>query len=833
MDATAETIGIAGEAVSETIAAWKTSGDVALEHWKGPHAELMVEEYRLALSQAAGLASALYLSRSQCNAFPNPFSPGPSGSYQQQGLVTMAALTAPDPDGAVGARPQDLRDFAITLRSSSSSFAVRASAVNYDQLSAMVTVGRPLTADEREQRIDDGADPASLDDVTIAVTQSTPVEELITLVAPDDQATEARTRAQATAEFITAVADAIEAADSTRLDLLAVHPELAHFLVTGGMPDVLAGDTAVAVLQAYFEMVDTAADGGDPDDNVSRDDLEAIAADPNAPPELRAAAQYLLDNPTLYGLVDTGADDRGPGYADGDISRGDIDGFLEAQGHFRALEGWVDELDTAAHGGDPDGYVSRNDLEAAVEDMSLPQAVRDAARYLLDHDGAFRSVADQEELGATPWAPFGGGGFTATDLIGRLVNGQAYVHDPEAARNFVIDLPVADDGGQGLPVTLSGDDSVRALAGAALFATGGDLTETQAVVAHLPESPGAVRNQLITAYYDMLAQRVDGVMTDAWGVPGGNPAAPGSGGANWLIYAPWASSGVRSVIDGSFSVFGIGPTGAQTQAAADGNQWIFNDITARFAAFVELFEDNGGSPTDDQVEAFFLDNFDDGDAEIRAGFEAYLAAMTEPDDARRQTLMFQGNTLVATHEQAGAQPYLEVLTDIPGPWNEIASEYIDLQVGDHALEVNRDLDIDPDGSNLLIDQPILGLDPDGVDFGGPDLPDISGWGDDGFDTSTQTWNETDGTRPEIIYVDPHSGYPVVVDEAVDPDATLDGTAASDWAGYNDRMWFIHRMFEQTHTDPSLYDTSWIYGDDGPGIDVDFLPDEVQDWVERP
>ena len=124
------------------------------------------------------------------------------------------------------------------------------------------------------------------------------------------------------------------------------------------------------------------------------------------------------------------------------------------------------------------------------------------------------------------------------------------------------------------------------------------------------------------------------------------------------MFAPWASNGVHGVITGDIT----GPLGFTTsgiqQAAADGNQFIFNDIGGRYAAFIEMYEANP-HPTEAQLESFFSTNFDDGDGTIRNGFAAYVAAMEEDDPSRRQRLMFEANTLVATHEQAGVQPYLE------------------------------------------------------------------------------------------------------------------------------------------------------------------------------
>jgi len=837
LTAKGNSIRAASQGVNDSIGAWKEAADRALAEWRGPHSATMAAQHNEAVSAAFNVYTQLSIAASRCATFPAGFTPSSTVGSGFAAMHDGATVTAPAADGSVGAETTLLRSYATTVAASGELLPTRAATVDYDGLRAEVSYPRPLSEGERQQRIDGGADPAAVDQARVGVTEPHPVSELITLVAPTDDAQAGVARSAEVAEFTRAVAGALDDADATRLELLASHPELAAFLVPGGQPDVIAGDTALAVLQAHFATLDTADEGGDPDDKVSRDDLEAAAGDEGLPPELRAAAQYLLDNPTLYGLVDTGDDGSGPVAADGDITRSDLDEFLVANAHLRALRDHVDELDVADEGGDPDGEVSRDDLEAAAADESLPDDVRAAAQYLLDHDGAFRSVADQEEQALYG---YGGGSFTTTDLLGRLINGQAYVHDSDAARDFIASLPVASDCGEGLPIHMSGDDSVRALANSGLTATLGDLTEMQAVIAHLPESPGAVRNQLITTFYDMLAQRVDGVAADQAGIFAGDPAAPGSGGANWLIYAPWASNGVRSAIDGSFSVFGINPDWGQRQAAADGNQWIFNDITARFAAFVELYEDSGGQPSVDQVEQFFADTFDEGDAEIRRGFQAYVAAMGTDDPVQRQQLMFQANTLVATHEQAGAQPYLEdVMSGVP---DGFASRYVDIVMGDNpTVEVDEDLDLVPRGPNEVVTAPILELDPSGltdadlsttVPFGGAgddpevvNLDPIGGWSDY-FPTSTQDWYDESGAGPVITF----DGNNVVV-APIDPDASLQGTGVGAWTDYDDRMWLIHRLFEQTHTDVSLYQTQSIYEDDD-GVDTGYLDPDVAAAISR-
>jgi hypothetical protein len=51
--------------------------------------------------------------------------------------------------------------------------------------------------------------------------------------------------------------------------------------------------------------------------------------------------------------------------------------------------------------------------------------------------------------------------------------------------------------------------------------------------------------------------------------------------------------------------------------------------SALVSEFVELYEQNSYNPSTVQLETFFRNNFHDGDAEIRTGFAAYMAATRE------------------------------------------------------------------------------------------------------------------------------------------------------------------------------------------------------------
>lgn len=793
LEAKADAVRGAARSVDEKLDALRTAIVTALDEFRGPHSAHAAERHNEAADAAFSLYQSLSLTATYLSAFPGSIPPSSyiGDAYAAQRAGTQVAV--PDGDGAVSAVPADLRGYADVATAQGGTFAGLAQTVSYDGLRAEVTYPRGLTPDERQTRIDDGADPTTLDGVTVPVTEPYPVRDLISISPPSDQASTARTKAEAAAELVLAVADAFEQADETTLDLLASNPELAAYLVPGLAPDHMAGDTVLAVLLAHLDEIS----GGDGE--IDQNDLIDAAEDGDLPELAQAAAQYLLDNPTLLTLLATGSTGTGDGNGIAPIldqggislSEEDITIYLEANEHLRTLyeAGW-EHFDE-----DGDGVIDGETLfvlEEHADDLDLPDGAAEAFAFFAEHP----------QLAAS----FTGGGAARTysldALIARLVNGQAYVHDPEAAQDFTATLPVPTDGSEGLPIDLVRDDGFRALANSALIGAGTDLTETQQVISHLPETQNALRNELITAFYDTLAQRADAVFAGAAGATPGDPTSAGHGGANWLIFAPWASNGVHDVISGDF-LYGLPPMGVR-QAAADGNQWIFDDITARYAAFVEMYEQSGGEPSSADLQHFFDTQFSDGDRQIREGFQAYVAAIAEDDPARRQQLMFQGNTSVAIHEQAGAQPYLEGVS--LGP-DGIATAFVDVEMGDgNLVHVDQDLGSTAGGANLVDDADILSMDPSrpgGVpDVPGVELDDISGWEDD-FDTSTSGWAEQNG--------------------AGDDPESLDGTGATAWTDYEERMWSIHRLFEQLHTDPAMYDTSSM----GRGFeDYDWLSPET-------
>ena len=135
---------------------------------------------------------------------------------------------------------------------------------------------------------------------------------------------------------------------------------------------------------------------------------------------------------------------------------------------------------------------------------------------------------------------------------------------------------------------------------------------------------GGVRNTLINGFYDLMAKHAPTCSSPGRSSPGSRPRLPGHPGANWLMFAPWASDTVGGVITGETT----GPIGFTTsgiqQAAADGNQWIFNDIGHALLGDSSSSTSSRRSRAKRNSNACSQTTFDDGDGTIRTGFAAYV-----------------------------------------------------------------------------------------------------------------------------------------------------------------------------------------------------------------
>ena len=159
--------------------------------------------------------------------------------------------------------------------------------------------------------------------------------------------------------------------------------------------------------------------------------------------------------------------------------------------------------------------------------------------------------------------------------------------------------------------------------------------------------------------------------------------------------------------------------------------------------------------------------------------------------------------LVATHEQAGAQVYLERVS--PGP-DFIATRYVDAHVAGETLEITENMPAGPTVNNHVISAPILSFDP--VGLGPPTSPE----------RRTRCRHDVDRRRggpgadrrdeltARLLELDPGGSWTAA---AIPPTLTASGTDASSWTDWAERMNYIPRLFEQNHTNIRLFDTDNI------------------------
>lgn len=152
---------------------------------------------------------------------------------------------------------------------------------------------------------------------------------------------------------------------------------------------------ATSILDRDFLVFDTAAHGGDADDKVSLEDVEAVARGGTLPngtrvsAEQQAAAQYLVDNPEAFTTLDI-ADDSSR-VPDQIISRGDVDKAVEAGPEiFSAVD--QEQVDFALDNIRSDLPMNQSALAEALRNPLLNEAERNLVIQTLarDEDAAAR-----------------------------------------------------------------------------------------------------------------------------------------------------------------------------------------------------------------------------------------------------------------------------------------------------------------------------------------------------------------------------------------------------------------------------------------------------------
>jgi hypothetical protein len=196
----------------------------ALGRWRGPHAGTFGEELNGVLSKMASLKVMLSRAHNTLASFPEK----PAASWarvRQDDEVYLGARVEVTVDpGTVSAQTSELRAYTTEASGQDGRFATLAGVVNLDGISATVTYQRPLNPAERQRRLDAGADPRELGEETVGQTEPVDPGTLITLPAPNGEASAIVSASGDLNAFTLAVAAAIDTADAPALALLARDP---------------------------------------------------------------------------------------------------------------------------------------------------------------------------------------------------------------------------------------------------------------------------------------------------------------------------------------------------------------------------------------------------------------------------------------------------------------------------------------------------------------------------------------------------------------------------------------------------------------------------------
>lgn len=293
-------------------------------------------------------------------------------------------------------------------------------------------------------------------------------------------------------------------------------------------------------------------------------------------------------------------------------------------------------------------------------------------------------------------------------------------------------------------------------------------------IAQRPEEQRIERNDEINRVYNEQARELRDLIGP-------------EGGANWLAYATQASGGVGQVLRGNVK---FGPLEASEEAKfalGDGNRRVFEEVTPITERFLATFE---GGREDPEKWRSFSESFQPGQENLKEAFRSYYDAMGTDDVQAKQEAVLKGNLLIGEHEQLRLDPNLDKSFEAKtgsGLANDI------LGAADDVVPID---DLKPDSiQNGLIE----------LRWGGGFAQPV---GDDvqAFDRNSGRDNRVDSYD---TLRDPR--LKGILDEWRDRGSqnedpnSLSGTNASNWADFDERMYFISELFRNTQMDPGLYE----------------------------
>ena len=248
------------------------------------------------------------------------------------------------------------------------------------------------------------------------------------------------------------------------------------------------------------------------------------------------------------------------------------------------------------------------------------------------------------------------------------------------------------------------------------------------------------RNRLITAAYDDLSRETASVL--------------GEVDANWLTFGKWASFTAGRFIRGEGA-----PVRWGAGKVAEGNIAIICDIAPQFVRFLELADADSAHDLAALVASDDLLGRNPNSLEAFSSYAEALRIDNDLDDAGSAQAMLRGNLLVAHHEQSLADDFVDDAMPLGGLFGVIATRFVTLDL--------------PEGT-LDLSQPV--------------------------------------PRPRYLHGD---RWPLALSEISDVRLNelvrsyghewgmTDGSAATTWEVFNERMGYIAQFFRAYQRDPSL------------------------------
>ena len=179
-----------------------------------------------------------------------------------------------------------------------------------------------------------------------------------------------------------------------------------------------------------------------------------------------------------------------------------------------------------------------------------------------------------------------------------------------------------------------------------------------------------LRNRLITSAYDDLSRETATLL--------------GEVDANWLTFGKWASFTAGRFIRGEGT-----PVRWGAGKVAEGNAAIICDIAPRFVRFLELADVES---SDDLATLVASDDLIGQEPTTLEAFTSYAEALgidNDLDDPGSAQAMLRGNLLVAPHEQSLADDFVDDAMPLGGLFGVITTRFVTLEIPEGSLDLSQ------------------------------------------------------------------------------------------------------------------------------------------------